>query len=209
MRRYSLVVLGLCLLFLAAFLIGSALQIPYLTGTDWIDEHALASAVVIINALLVADVLLPVPSSLLMIANGALLGVVPGGLATMGSATVGALLAFGLGRRGAPWLMRRISPEERARAERFFRQWGAMAVLITRPVPILAESIGVLAGTTRLSWTRYALAVVLGNLPAAFLYAFAGATAQRARYGLLIFVVLVGIAGLWWILSRRASRSTS
>lgn len=209
MRRYSLLVLFLCLFFLAAFLVGSALRLPYLTGIDWIQGHALTSAAVIVNALLVADVVLPVPSSLLMIANGALLGLVPGGLASLVSTSLGGLVAFWLGRRGAPWLMRRISMEERARAERFFRDWGAMAVMITRPIPILAESIGVLAGTTRLGWGRFTLAVTLGNLPPSFLYAFAGETAQQAAYGLLIFGLLMGLAAVWWLVSRRASRPTS
>lgn len=209
MRRYAQLVLFLCLFFLAAFLVGSALGIPYLTGTGWMGEHALPSAVAIVNGLLVADVLLPVPSSLLMVGNGALLGVAPGAAASLVSSTLSALLAFWLGRRGAPWLMRRISMQERRQADRFFERWGAMAVLMSRPVPILAETVGVLAGTTRIGWSRYAGAVLIGNLPPAVLYAFAGATARRATYGLLIFGVLVGIAVLWWLLGRRAEPSPS
>lgn len=204
MRRYALLVLSLMLFFLAAFLVAMALDVPLLTGTEWIQDHAWTSAVIILNALLIADVLLPIPSSLLMVANGALLGTVGGAVATLASTLVGGALAFWLGRRGAPWLMARISDRERAHADRFFKRWGALAVLVSRPVPIVAETIGILAGTTVMHWPRFMISVFLGNLPPAILYAFAGASAKNASYSVAIFLILVGLAGGWWLLGRRS-----
>lgn len=209
MRRYALLVLSLCLFFLAAFLVAVALDVPLLTGTEWIQDHARSTAVVILNGLLIADVLLPIPSSLLMVANGAMLGTVGGALATLVSTVLGGMLAFWLGRRGAPWLMAKISDRERLQADRFFRRWGAMAVLISRPVPILAETIGILAGTTAMGWPRFVLSVFLGNLPPAILYAFAGASAKNASYSVAIFLILVGLAGAWWLVGRRGSGDVS
>lgn len=206
MSRYALLVLSLCLFFLAAFLVAMALDVPLFTGTDWMRDHARSSAVVILNALLIGDILLPIPSSLLMVANGALLGTVGGALATLGSTVVGGALAFWLGRRGAPWLMARISPRERAQADHFFERWGAMAVLMSRPVPIIAETVGILAGTTRMGWGRFLVSVLLGNLPPAILYAFAGASAKNASYSVAIFLILVGLAGAWWLIGRRTAR---
>lgn len=203
MSRYALLVLSLCLFFLAAFLVAMALDVPLLTGTGWIRDHARSSAVVILNALLIGDVLLPIPSSLLMVANGALLGTLAGAAATLGSTLLGGALAFWLGRRGAPWLMARISDRERARADHFFRRWGAMAVLMSRPVPIIAETVGILAGTTTMRWPRFIASVFLGNLPPAILYAFAGASAKNASYSVAIFLILVGLAGGWWLIGRR------
>lgn len=206
MSRYALLVLSLCLFFLAAFMLAVAVDVPLLTGTEWIQDHARASAVVILNGLLIADVLLPIPSSLLMVANGALLGTGPGALATIASTLLGGMLAFWLGRRGAPWLMARISDRERAQADRFFERWGPMAVLVSRPVPIIAETIGILAGTTAMGWPRFLVSVFLGNLPPAILYAFAGSSAMKASYTVAIFLILVGLAAGWWLLGRRASK---
>lgn len=203
MSRYALLVLSLCLFFLAAFLVAMALDVPLLTGTEWMRDHARSSAVVILNALLVADVLLPIPSSLLMVANGALLGTVGGAAATIVSTLLGGVLAFWLGRRGAPWLMARISEREREQADRFFRRWGAMAVLMSRPVPIIAETVGILAGTTTMRWPRFMISIFLGNLPPAILYAFAGSSAKNASYTVAIFLILVGFAGGWWLIGRR------
>lgn len=206
MSRYALLVLSLILFFLAAFLVAAALEVPLFTGTEWIQEHAWTSAVVILNGLLIGDVLLPIPSSLLMVANGALLGTVGGAVATIVSTVLGGALAFWLGRRGAPWLLARISERERARADRFFSRWGAMAVLVSRPVPIIAETIAILAGTTPMGWRRFLLSVCLGNLPPAILYAFAGASAKNASYSVAIFVILVGLAGAWWLFGLRQDR---
>ena len=206
MSRYALLVLSLILFFLAGFLVAAALDVPLFTGTDWIQEHARTSAVAILNGLLIGDVLLPIPSSLLMVANGALLGTVGGSLATLISTVLGGALAFWLGRRGAPWLLARISVREHARADRFFSRWGAMAVLVSRPVPIIAETIAILAGTTPMGWRRFLLSVFLGNLPPAILYAFAGASAKNASYSVAIFVILVGLAGAWWLFGLRQDR---
>lgn len=203
MSRYALLVLSLMLFFLAAFLVATALDIPLFTGTDWIQDHAWTSAVLLLNILLVGDVLLPIPSSLVMVANGALLGTFGGSVATLLSTLLGGVLAFWLGRRGAPWLMARISDRERARADSFFERWGAMAVLVSRPVPIVAETIGILAGTTPMGWARFLVSVFLGNLPPAILYAFAGASAKNASYSIAIFLILCGFAGGMWLLGRR------
>src|SRR5690606_1979321 len=146
MSRFALLTLSLMLFFLAGFLVATALDIPLFTGTEWIEDYARESAVLILNGLLIGDVVLPIPSSLLMVANGALLGLVGGAVATLVSTLLGGALAFWLGRRGAPWLMARISPRERLMAERFFERWGGMTVLMSRPVPIIAETVGVLAG---------------------------------------------------------------
>jgi membrane protein DedA with SNARE-associated domain len=88
------------------------------------------------------------------------------------------------------------------RADRFFRRWGGAAVVMSRPIPIIAEAVGALAGTTRLGWTRYTLALILGNVPTAVLYALAGSSVHQVRNGLIIFFALVAAASLWLLINR-------
>ncbi len=78
--------------------------------------------------LLIADVLLPVPSSIVMIAHGALFGVVYGTLLSLIGGTGATLVGFALGRRGGPLLARVVSREERTRADCLLRRWGALAI---------------------------------------------------------------------------------
>lgn len=81
-----------------------------------------------------------------------------------------------------------------------------MAVLMSRPVPIIAETVGILAGTTSMRWPRFMISIFLGNLPPAILYAFAGASAKNASYTVAIFLILVGFAGGWWLIGRRGDK---
>jgi uncharacterized membrane protein YdjX (TVP38/TMEM64 family) len=200
--KYLTLVGGVCLLLLLIFFAASAADVQYLEGTGWMASYAAPMAAALGNLLLVADVLLPVPSSLLMIANGALLGPVWGSVATLISATLGGLVAFWIGRKGSRAVSRFVGRDELSRADRFFHRWGGAAIVLSRPVPIVAEAVGALAGTTTITWTRYALALVLGNLPVAVLYAWAGSSVNQVRNGMLIFAALIGIASLWLLVGR-------
>ena len=67
-----------------------------------------------------------------------------------------------------------MSREEKQRADSLLRRWGALAILVTRPVPLLAETTAIIAGTTTMSW-QMTLVSVAGSLPAALIYAVVGA----------------------------------
>lgn len=203
MKHYAILTGAMCVLFLAAFGIVEALGVPLLTDpTPWLSHGGLAAALIGIG-LLIADVLLPVPSSLVMIAHGALFGVVGGTLLSLVGATGAALFGFYLGRRGGPLLDRLIPPEERKRGDALLARYGDLAIVVTRPVPILAETIAVLAGTSPMGWGRMTLATLLGSLPAALIYALTGAAAATLNDTVLVFTLVLLVAGLFWLVGRR------
>src|SRR5690606_14280854 len=133
MKRYFVVWAGLIAFFTVLYFVAEALELPVLTDpSPWLKE---ASPVVAVGSvlLLTSDVFLPVPSSLVMAANGALFGVVPGAVLSLAGSLGSALLAFALGRAGSPLLDRLVTPEERRRADRLLARWGATAIVVTRP----------------------------------------------------------------------------
>ena len=83
-----------------------------------------------------------------MILDGSLFGPVGGALLSFAGSEAAALLGFAIGRRGGPALARSSSPAARARAERMVAQHGAIAIVVTRPVPVVAETAALLAGAT-------------------------------------------------------------
>ncbi|HEX2252691.1 MAG TPA: VTT domain-containing protein [Thermoanaerobaculia bacterium] len=203
MKTYGLLLVALAALLLGMFGAVTALEVPLLTDPrPWLGGAALPAAV-LGAGLLVVDVFLPVPSSLLMIAHGALFGFAAGSAVSLAGATGAAALAFALGRWGRGPLERRLSPGERRRAEELLARWGDLAVVVSRPVPILAESVAVLAGTTTLSWRRFLLAALAGNLPISLLYAATGATAARLDSFLLVFTLVLAAAALVWLVGAR------
>ena len=203
MKRYWLVVVALLALFLLLFGLVEWLRIPLLTDPSaWLNRGGFVAASVGVG-LLIADVVLPVPSSLVMVAHGALFGVALGTLLSLVGSVGAALTGFALGRRGGALLEKIISPEERLRVERMLERWGALAIVVTRPIPLLAETTASLAGASTMSWRRACVASLAGSLPAALLYALTGAVAASFQNGALMFGFVLLVSGVFWLISRR------
>jgi uncharacterized membrane protein YdjX (TVP38/TMEM64 family) len=193
---------GLLATFLLLFLIVEALGVPLLTDPTPLMKHGGVLAACFGVGLLVADVLLPVPSSLVMVAHGALFGVVVGTVLSLLGSVGAAWFGFAIGRRGGKFLERAVTPAERARADELLTRWGALAIVVTRPVPLLAETVSIMAGASRMSWTSVTLASLAGSLPPALLYALTGAAVANFRSTAMMFGVVLVVAGLFWLAGR-------
>jgi uncharacterized membrane protein YdjX (TVP38/TMEM64 family) len=203
MKRYLMVMGGMILLFLALFFLVEALGVPLLVDpTPWLNQGGLWAAALGVG-LLIADVLLPVPSSLVMVAHGALFGVAIGTLLSLLGSTGAAVFGFWIGRRGGKWLERLVPLDERERANRLLERWGLLAVVVTRPIPLLAETVAIMAGASPLGWLGTTLAALAGSLPPALLYALTGASAGRFQNTALMFLFVVVITGIIWMLGRK------
>jgi len=203
MKKYLIIVGCLLLFFLLTFLLVEQLNIPILTDPSYLMETKGISSAVASVALLTVDVFLPAPSSLIMIANGALFGIVLGSLLSLVGSLSAGLIGFFIGRRGGSLLERLLSQSQRLQANRILEKWGLLAIIVTRPVPLLAETTVIMAGTSEISWLGMALATLAGSLPAALLYALTGATAASFDNSLLMFGLVLLIAGGFWLVGNR------
>ena len=202
MKRYLLLMAALIACFTILFVIVEALGVPLLSDpTPWMKDGGVLAASLGVG-LLIADVVLPVPSSLVMVAHGALFGVVGGTLLSLLGSVGAALFGFAIGRRGGKVLERLVTPAERTRADQLLLRWGALAIIVTRPIPLLAETVAIMAGASRMTWTSIALASLVGSLPPALLYALTGATVANFQSTALMFTVVLAVAGLFWLTGR-------
>jgi uncharacterized membrane protein YdjX (TVP38/TMEM64 family) len=158
--------------------------------------------------LLVVDAVLPVPSALIMVANGALFGVVVGSLLSLVGKLGGAVAGFALGRSGRGLVDRLIGERERHRGEQLLERWGLLAIVVSRPLPVLAETVVLLAGTSKLRMVPVLLAVLLGSVPEAVAYGLAGAVAVSFGGQALIWLALLVLAALTWLVLRRPHAAT-
>jgi uncharacterized membrane protein YdjX (TVP38/TMEM64 family) len=182
---------------LLAYFAVEALGVGVLSDPSSVVEAGGALAAALGVGLLVVDAVVPVASSAVMVAHGAVFGVVGGTLLSLLGSTGAAFLGFGLGRRGAPVVTRVVPADERARAERLLARWGGLAVTVTRPVPLLAEAVVFLAGASAMRWRTVGMAAVAGGFPPALAYSLAGALAGGPRVvvlvaGLVLASLLVG-----------------
>ena len=181
-------------IFLLLFAVACWLQIGVLIDTAWIadlDPKAAATACV---ALLIADAVLPAPSSLLLIALGALLGKAVGAAAGFCGTMGGAALAFWIGRKGAAIFSRIHSDASSAQLQNYLNRFGVLTVIATRPIPVVAETIAVLAGASGMQWGRFLLGTALGNIPIVIVYSLLGASAMTNRTLLVALVAIIGVA---------------
>ena len=155
--------------------------------------------------LLVADILLPIPSTLVMSALGLTYGPLIGGLYAATGSALAALIAYGLSRwLGRPLAVRIAGEAGLREGENFFATGGAWLVACSRCLPILPEAVACLAGLTRMPFRTFLLAVLCGSLPMGFIFAAIGALGQDDPAWALALSVVV--PALLWLGARRWMR---
>jgi uncharacterized membrane protein YdjX (TVP38/TMEM64 family) len=201
-RRFWLLSAGALGLFLLVFLAAEGAGIPLLQDPlPALRSNPLTSAFLSFG-LLAADSVIPVPASLVMTAHGAIFGFLPGALLSLAGSVASALITFGIGRAGREFYARFLGQKQEKRAAAMLRRWGPIAIVVTRPVPLLAETVGVMAGAAGIRPVTMILASVLGNLPPALLYAWVGA-ADSGDAGIWPFLMVLLISGLLFLAGRR------
>lgn len=156
-----------------------------------------------IGALLALDIVLPVPSSLLSTAAGALLGMPLGAAVSWLGMNIASAAGYWIGRRAAGAAGRFVGAASLEQARRLAARFGDGAIVASRPVPVLAEASAVLAGMLRTPWARFAWLSAGANLGVSLVYAFVGAYARQWDSFLLAFAGAVAIPGLALLVARR------
>ena len=202
MRSSRLPVAGLVLL--------AAILIPFFLWEDairiWFADlvtssrgrPAVAAAMV---GLLAADIVLPVPSSLVSTAAGGLLGFAWGTIASWLGMTAGSLIGYALGRYTPAnrWLTR----DDMERLDRAKSRFGDWLVIVFRSVPVLAEASAVFAGLSRMPVGRFVLLAGLANFAISAIYAATGAFAVATSSFLYAFFGAIALPGLAMLVFRK------
>lgn len=178
----------------------------------WLDPPpppaVLAAAEV---AILAVDILLPVPSSLVATLGGAQLGIVAGTLCGWVGMTLGAIAGWGLGRLVGRRALARLDDEARASLAARERQLGPLLVVVTRPLPLIAEAAAIMAGAAAMPFRTFLAAAASGNLAIACAWSVAGAVGRAgdSLQWMLVWSLIVPVMLTWlWIRTGVQSRAT-
>jgi len=125
--------------------------------------------------LLMADLFLPLPATLVMSALGYIYGPFIGSIfSTIGSVMAG-LLAFGLcralGERGALVI---LGKKDLEKGRNLFSNKGGWIVAVSRWLPVLPEIVSCMAGLNQMSAGKFTVALVCGSLPLGLVFAYIG-----------------------------------
>jgi uncharacterized membrane protein YdjX (TVP38/TMEM64 family) len=200
--RISLLAAAIATALLALFALALALDVPVLTDDRPSLGAAGPAAALASVGLLVADVVLPVPSSGVMLANGALFGMVPGALLSLAGSVGAAGFGWWLGRRGERTFGWLADEPGGSRAARMLDRRGTAAIALSRPVPVLAETVAILAGATGMPLPRLLASALAGSLPPAIGYAVAGAAASGANAAVYVFAAVIALSVILWFADR-------
>ncbi len=167
----------------------------------------------VVSALLMVlqGLVAPLPAFLLTFANGLAFGTLWGGILSLFSATLAATISFwisrALGRAPVEALVGKAGLQS---ADRWFARWGVYAVLVARLVPVLSfDMISYAAGLTRMRFSGFVLATIVGAAPATFVYAYLGGRAPQYVQVLLVAfgIVIAGTVVAAVVRRRRQGRA--
>jgi uncharacterized membrane protein YdjX (TVP38/TMEM64 family) len=112
----------------------------------------------------------------------------------------GEWLGFELVRKYGVTASRRIvGDEDLEKMRRVMARHGAAAVLVTRALPVVMETMSVVAGLSQMSRKSFLLASLAGTAPVAVVYAYAGAVSRQVGSLVPAAVMLVAVAGAAWV----------
>lgn len=152
--------------------------------------------------LLMADLFLPLPATVIMSALGYIYGPLIGGLiSAVGSFISGALaywLCRMLGEKAAIWL---LSKKEFERGKNISSRVGGWVVALSRWLPVFSEVVACMAGLTRMPSKNFYLALASGSLPLGFTYAIVGSSGVSNPA--LAIGLSAGLPPLIWFIASR------
>ena len=147
----------------------------------WLDPPPPPAAFAAVEVgVLAADVLLPVPSSVVATLGGVVLGVAGGTACAWLGMTLGAAAGWALGRLAGSGALAGIDAADRAALARHERRLGPLFVVLTRPLPLVAEATAILCGAAGMPARGFIGWAAAGNLAVAFAWSLAGARGAAA-----------------------------
>jgi uncharacterized membrane protein YdjX (TVP38/TMEM64 family) len=171
----------------------------------WLSEgHASGwLSAVTIGGLLALDVFLPVPSSIVSTGAGVLFGFWKGVTIIWLGMTIGCAIGYAFGAKAGGTARRMVGADGVARAHQIMERHGNWAIVVCRPIPVLAESSVVFAGLVRSPIRPFIWMTTLSNLGIALAYAAVGAFSMETQSFLLTFAAALALPGVAMLAGRR------
>ncbi len=176
----------------------------------WLHEAQNASPATLaglVIILLLADILVSVPTLTITMLAGFLLGQVAGAFAALVGLYGAGLIGYSVSRVFGDSLLRVLMKDETKRLQLrdTFTQHGFGMIILARAAPILPEVTACLAGATRMPLPRFLAAWSLNSIPYVFVATLAGSLSSLESPQPALFTAFGISATLWasWFLFRR------
>lgn len=201
--RLLFLFVGLAVIVLATFFIwgDSFTEMFSQTGTiNWLSKYgSWAWAVAVI--LLMADLLLPLPATIIISALGYIYGPIAGGLISVAGSFMAGSLGYWLCRLlGEPTALKLLGKKDYLRGKKMSGKVGGWVVALSRWLPVFPEVVSCMAGLTRMPAGYFHAALLCGSLPFGFIYAYVGHTGTEDPW--LAIVLSAALPPIIWFAVR-------
>lgn len=203
MRLIFLLIVLVAVVLIPFFIWGDTLMafFSWEHSLEWLRGYGTwAWAIAIV--LLIADLFLPLPATIIMSALGYIYGPLVGGLISAAGSFASGVLAYWLcrmlGENAATWVLGKNDYE---RGKKISARVGGWVVALSRWLPVFPEVIACMAGLTRMPAKNFYLALACGSLPLGFIYAIIG------NSGIENPALAIGLSAclppvIWFVVSR-------
>ena len=200
----------LCFIILAALI----LLVWLIWGGAWEAHFTLAGAVSSLQqagpwawaagiGLLTADLLLPVPGTVVMSALGLIYGTLVGGFIAAAGSILAGLCGYGVGRLvGEKTARKLLGDRDIEKGRLLFARGGGAVIALSRAIPILPEALSCTAGLVRMPFHSFLASLACGSIPVGFLFAWIGAVGRDAPAWAIAFSI--GVPATLWLVARRS-----
>jgi len=206
MRLLLIFIVLAALVLLSFFILGDSLMNTFTQegSIAWLNQYGTWAWVAAI-ALLLTDLVLPIPATIVMSALGYLYGPFIGGLiSAVGSFLAGALGYWLCRLVGEKAALRLLGEKDYERGKKLSGGIGGWVIVLSRWLPVFPEVIACMAGLTRMSPGYFHAALACGSLPLGFTYAYIGYTG--VTHPALAIGLSAGLPPLIWFVIRRIFR---
>jgi uncharacterized membrane protein YdjX (TVP38/TMEM64 family) len=202
MKKIVIPFLITVILIIAVFLVFPELEV-YFTGLISLKKNHIIFFSVISFMVLLSDIFLPVPSSIVMYTNGYVLGIVGGAVLSWVSVMAGAIIAYYTGR----YISSGLKSEQNGKAAAILNKYGGMAIIITRGIPVLSESVCFVCGYNKMSFRHYIFLNAAGYTPVCFIYSVCGNAGYEKNIFLISFGCSLVVSALFWFAGKKYLRA--
>jgi len=187
--------------FLIIYIIFELTGILTLSQVKEILQQSQPYTALIIIGLLIIDLILPIPSSVVMTFSGSIYEFMGGAiLGTIGSIT-GSTIGFIIFRKkGFKIIKKFINQNEQKSMNKWFNSYGEGIIILSRMVPMLAETMSCFAGLTKISFKRFLLFITIGTIPVSLYYSYFGSQLKTVSEWPIPLAAGVIIPGVIWII---------
>ncbi len=149
--------------------------------------------------LLITDLLLPLPATIIMAATGFLYGPVIGSLISIAGSFGSGSLAYWVCRSFGEGTTKKILGEKEFEKGRgIAERAGGWIVVLSRWLPVLPEVVACMAGLTRMNAIKFHVALLCGTIPMAVVYSIIGA--QGNADPTIAIILSAGLPPVIWLI---------